>query len=167
MLFISSVMNSVMQEGKTVWLPMPSVYKGLNVNKTLSQKNIITAALRMAERKLTVCHGYSNVLKGIREINKEDGFVMIPFLRASGNESWVTTLPFSYLGINLHTVEAEKKWRCIKDTEDIFQYCRARRLSSWIRKAKPSCLTSEIDGYHMVETAWCRFVLAVDNCPVI
>lgn len=251
--FVSSVMDIIQQDGKTVWLPMPSVCKGLIINKTLAkelgkdlpgsqqelkdlmsaakisgkgaddegfvfatadidgissgelilstmvpdflgtmegerwtndfinksadaagtleehlafftslsaegymdpsclhlgitQKNAIPVIERMASRKMTVCYGYSDILQKIRSSNTQDEFVMIPFLSNSGNASWVTTTPASYLGVNAAVAEDKTKLDAVLRILELFSSPEGQFAILKDTKCDTSYLTETVEG---------------------
>ncbi|MCI8284337.1 MAG: carbohydrate ABC transporter substrate-binding protein [Firmicutes bacterium] len=251
--FASSVMDIIQQDGKTMWLPMPSVCKGLIINKTLvkdlgkelpknqqelkelmsaaktsgkgaddegfvfaaadidgisagefiistivpdflgtmegerwtndfinkkadakgtleeplsffislasegymdpsclhlgiNQKNAIPVIERMASRKMTICYGYSDILQKIRKANTQDEFVMIPFLSGSGNASWVTATPASYLGANAAITKDKTKLDAVLRVLELFSSPEGQSAILKDTKSDTSYLMEAVEG---------------------
>lgn len=116
------------------------------IHMGITQKNAIPAAERMADRKMTLCYGSSDLLQEIRKQDEDDEFVMMPFMSSRGNEMWVTTTPASYLGVNAAAGEDEEKLDAVLRVLELFSSPEGQSAILMDTGSDSSYLTAEVEG---------------------
>ena len=63
-------------------------------------RNASELRVDMAQETYIACYGSTDLLEEVRAENPDDIFVMLPFLSGTGRESWYTSAPCAWMGIN-------------------------------------------------------------------